>query len=43
MAGVILYGLFCRISSSRVLEEALQVRFDFRWLAEWWRIDHSTI
>ncbi|MEP3477721.1 MAG: IS1182 family transposase [Fuerstiella sp.] len=43
MAGVILYGLLCRISSSRALEEALQVRLDFRWLAEGRRIDHSTI
>ena len=43
MAGVILYGLLCRINSSRALEEALQVRLDFRWLAEGRRIDHSTI
>ena len=43
MASVILYGLLCRISSSRALEEALQVRLDFRWLAEGRRIDHSTI
>lgn len=43
MAGVILYGLLCRISSSRALEEALQVRLDFRWLAAGRRIDHSTI
>lgn len=43
LAGVILYGLLCRITSSRALEEALQVRLDFRWLAESRRIDHSTI
>lgn len=43
IAGVILYGLLCRISSSRALEEALRVRLDFRWLAEGRRIDHSTI
>lgn len=43
IAGVILYGLLCRISSSRALEEALQVRLDFRWLTQSRRIDHSTI
>jgi len=42
MAGVILDGLLCRISSSRALEEALQVRLGFRWLAEGRRIDHSS-
>lgn len=30
MTGVILYGLLRRISSSRALEETLQVRLDFR-------------
>ena len=34
LAGVILYGLFTRIRSSRGLEEALRVRLDFRWLVE---------
>ena len=43
ISGVILYGLLCRISSSRALEEALQVRLDFRWLAEGRQIDHTTI
>lgn len=43
VASVILYGLLCRITSSRSLEEALQVRLDFRWLAEGRRIDHTTI
>lgn len=41
MASVILYGLLCRISSSRALDDALQVRLDFRWLAEGRRIDHA--
>ena len=43
LAGVILYGLMTKIRSSRMLEEALQVRLDFRWLAEGRSIDHSTI
>lgn len=43
VASVILYGLFCRIYSSRMLEEALQVRLDFRWLVEGQSIDHTTI
>jgi len=43
IAGVILYGLLKRIRTSRALEEALQVRLDFRWLAEGRSIDHSTI
>lgn len=43
IAGVILYGLLKRIRTSRSLEEALQVRLDFRWLAEGRSIDHSTI
>ena len=43
LAGVILYGLLKRIRTSRALEEALQVRMDFRWLAEGRSIDHSTI
>ena len=43
IVSVILYGLLCRITSSRMLEEALQMRIDFRWLAEGRSIDHSTI
>lgn len=43
LASVILYGLLVRIRSSRALEEALQVRLDFRWLVEGRSIDHTTI
>ena len=43
MAGVILYGVVCRIRTSRALEEALLVRSDFRWLVEGRTIDHTTI
>ena len=43
LAGVILYGLLTRIRSSRMLEEALTVRLDFRWLAEGRSIDHTTL
>ena len=43
VASVILYGLFCRIVSSRMLEEALTIRLDFRWLVESRSIDHTTI
>lgn len=43
LASVILYGLIKRIRSSRALEEALQVRLDFRWLAEGRSIDHTTL
>lgn len=43
LAGVILYGLLCRIRSSRCLEEALTVRNDFRWLVEGRTIDHTTL
>ena len=43
LAGVILYGLLCRIRSSRSLEEALTVRIDFRWLVEGRTIDHTAI
>ena len=43
LASVILYGLLTRIRSSRALEEALQVRLDFRWLVEGRSIDHTTI
>lgn len=43
LAGIILYGLLMRIRSSRKLEEALQVRLDFLWLAEGRTIDHTTL
>ncbi|TWT66372.1 IS1182 family transposase [Allorhodopirellula solitaria] len=43
LASVILYGLLCRIRTSRSLEEALIVRVDFRWLVEGRTIDHTTI
>ncbi len=43
LAGVTLYGLMTRIRSSRALEESLQVRLDFRWLAEGRTIDHTTL
>jgi len=43
LAGVLLYGLLTRIRSSRALEDALQVRLDFRWLAEGRTIDHTTL
>ena len=43
LASVLLYGLLKRIRSSRALEEALDVRMDFRWLAEGRSIDHTTL
>lgn len=43
IAGVILYGLLKRVRTSRALEESLEVRLDFRWLAEGRSMDHSTI
>ena len=43
LASVILYGLLNRLRSSRALEEALQVRLDFRWLVEGRSIDHTTL
>ena len=43
LASVILYGLLTGIRTSRALEEALQVRVDFRWLAEGRSIDHTTL
>lgn len=42
-AGVLLYGLMTRIRSSRALEDALQVRLDFRWLANGHTLDHTTL
>jgi len=43
LASAILYGLLKRIRSSRGLEEALQVRLDFRWLVSGRSIDHTTL
>lgn len=43
LAGVVLFGLQKRIRTSRGLEDALQVRADFRWLAEGRSLDHTTI
>lgn len=43
ISAVILYGLICRIRASRRLEEALEVRTDFRWLAHGMSIDHTTL
>ena len=43
LASVVLFGLLTRIRSSRMLEEALRVRLDFRWLAEGRSIDHTTL
>ena len=43
VAGVIRHGLLCRNRSSHTLEEALQVRLDFRWLVEGRQIDHSSV
>jgi transposase len=42
VAGAILYGLYRGIRSSRKLEEACCYRFDFMWLTECRRIDHTT-
>jgi transposase len=42
MASILLYGLLTKIRSSRALEDALQVRTDFMWLAEGRSIDYST-
>jgi transposase len=43
VAGVLLHGLMTGVRSSRRLEEALEERNDFRWLAEGRTIDHTTI
>lgn len=43
IASVILYGLLKRIRTSRALEEAIEVRADFRWLVEGRTLDHTTI
>jgi transposase len=42
VAAAILYGLYRGIRSSRRLEEACCYRFDFMWLVECRRIDHTT-
>jgi transposase len=42
IAGAILYGILKRIRTSRALEEALEVRTDFRWLVQGRSIDHTT-
>lgn len=42
VAGAILYGMCRGIRSSRKLEEACCYRFDFMWLVEGRRIDHTT-
>lgn len=43
LASVLLYGFLTRTRSSRRLEEALQLRLDFRWLASGRTIDHTTL
>jgi transposase len=43
LASVLLYGMLTRIRSSRGLEDAIQVRMDFRWLVSGRTIDHSTL
>lgn len=43
VAAAILYGIQKRIRTSRALEEALQVRIDFRWLVHGRAIDHTTL
>jgi transposase len=42
VAGAILYGMYRGIRSSRKIEQACYYRFDFIWLVEARRIDHST-
>lgn len=43
LAAAILYGLYRGIRSSRKLEEACYYRFDFIWLLEGRRPDHTTL
>ena len=43
VAGAILYGILKRIRTTRALEEAIEVRLDFRWLCSGQSIDHTTI
>jgi len=42
VAAAILYGLYRGIRSTRRLEEACNYRFDFLWLVEGRKIDHTT-
>lgn len=42
LARVYLWGLLTRVRTSRAVEEALQVRMDFLWLAQGRTIDHTT-
>jgi transposase len=42
MAGCILYGMMCRVRSSRALEEATRMRLDFIWFTCGRTIDHTT-
>jgi transposase len=43
LVAAILYGIHKRIRTSRALEEAIDVRTDFRWLVQGRSIDHTTI
>jgi transposase len=43
IAAAILYGLYRKIRSSRMVEEACCYRFDFMWLVQRQRFDHTTI
>lgn len=43
LAGILLYGMSLGMRSSRVLERACRVQFDFIWLASGEHPDHSTI
>jgi transposase len=43
LSSVLLYGMWIGLRTSRRLEEALQMRIDFRWLAEGRTIDHTTL
>jgi transposase len=43
VASAILYGLYRGIRSSRRVEEACNYRFDFMWLVQRRRFDHTTI
>ena len=42
IAGALLYGMYRGIRSTRRLEEACHYRFDFQWLVQGHRIDHTT-
>lgn len=43
MASLILYGVLNKVRASRVLEQSLLYRIDFRWLAQGLSIDHTTL